>query len=341
VEEKKKYARSLLKILGLESIANRVIGVNAADGISADQRKRVTIGVEMAADPAILFLDEPTSGLDSFGAERVMTAVRNIAGRGTSVVCTIHQPSATIFGMFTHLLLLKKGGFTTYFGPIGKSEGDYSVLLDYFSAMGHAMKPHQNPAEFILEVTGAGIPKTDDAKPDPAAAEHAEKDVEMGHKDENFYVEAYKHSQFYADTEQKLAAGIFPAVEKVDDEEKSRWRKIKERLTDRYASTYLQQFTQTMKRSFLAYWRSPEEFLQKVTVPFVLGVIIGTYFLQLNDTQQGAFQRGGLLYFSMLVSNLLGIRTPPPSLPPRSFSTVASFFSMALTHHSRLMNMQS
>ena len=62
-----------------------------------------------------------------------MTAVKNIASRGTSVVCTIHQPSATIFGMFTHLLLLKKGGFTTYFGPIGQEEGDYSVLLDYFS----------------------------------------------------------------------------------------------------------------------------------------------------------------------------------------------------------------
>jgi ATP-binding cassette subfamily G (WHITE) protein 2 (SNQ2) len=280
----------------------------------------------MAADPAILFLDEPTSGLDSFGAERVMTAVRNIAGRGTSVVCTIHQPSATIFGMFTHLLLLKKGGFTTYFGPIGKSEGDYSVLLDYFSTMGHAMKPHQNPAEFILEVTGAGIPKTDDAKPaDPAAAEHAEqKDVEMGHKDENFYAEAYKHSDFCADTEKQLQAGIFPAAEKVDEEEKSRWRKIKERLTNRYASTYLQQFAQTMKRSFLAYWRSPEEFLQKVTVPLVLGVVIGTYFLQLNDTQQGAFQRGGLLYFSLLVSNLLGIRTAPPPSP--FLVSVASFF---------------
>jgi ABC-type multidrug transport system ATPase subunit len=144
--EKKKYARSLLRVLGLEQIANRVIGTNAADGISADQRKRLTIGVEMAADPALLFLDEvrssqshfsthrdcacvcesyhrcaalqqPTSGLDSFGAERVMLAVKNIAARGTSVVCTIHQPSATIFGMFTHLLLLKKGTHGTTATP--------------------------------------------------------------------------------------------------------------------------------------------------------------------------------------------------------------------------------
>jgi energy-coupling factor transporter ATP-binding protein EcfA2 len=107
-----------------------VIGSHAGDGISNDERKRVTMGVEMAADPAILFLDEvplpidcrvdefdldhpipmqPTSGLDSLGAERVMRAIKNIAARGTSVICTIHQPSKAIFSMFSHLLLLKKG----------------------------------------------------------------------------------------------------------------------------------------------------------------------------------------------------------------------------------------
>ena len=58
VEQKKQYARSLLSILGLERQADMVIGNNMQDGISADQRKRVTMGVEMAADPAILFLDE-------------------------------------------------------------------------------------------------------------------------------------------------------------------------------------------------------------------------------------------------------------------------------------------
>jgi hypothetical protein len=118
-----------------------------------------------------------------------MKAVQNISSRGTPVVCTIHQPSATIFGLFTHLLLLKKGtntshdttrpttrhdttrhtpptfltlfsiagGYTTYFGPIGERPGDCSIMLDYFSsALGRQLKPFQNPAEFILEVTGAG-----------------------------------------------------------------------------------------------------------------------------------------------------------------------------------------
>jgi hypothetical protein len=94
-----------------------------------------------------------------------------------------------------------------------------------------------------------------------------------------------------------------------DEEEQSRWEKIKQRLLHRYASNYVVQFTQVIKRSFLAYGRSPEEFLQKVLGPLVLGIIIGTFFLQFDNTQQGAFQRGSLLYFSMLIANLLGIRT--------------------------------
>ncbi len=78
---------------------------------------------------------------------------------------------------------------------------------------------------------------------------------------------------------------------------------------DRYASTYVDQFVQLLKRSFLAYWRTPDDFLQKVTVPLVLGIILGTYFLQLNDTQQGGSQRVALLFYCLLISNLLGIRS--------------------------------
>jgi ABC-type lipoprotein export system ATPase subunit len=58
IEQKKRYARSLLTVLDLKKQAHMVIGNNTLDGISADQRKRVTMGVEMAADPAILFLDD-------------------------------------------------------------------------------------------------------------------------------------------------------------------------------------------------------------------------------------------------------------------------------------------
>ena len=72
-----------------------------------EQRKRLTIAVELVANPSIIFMDEPTSGLDARAAAIVMRAVRNIVNTGRTIVCTIHQPSIDIFESFDELLLLK------------------------------------------------------------------------------------------------------------------------------------------------------------------------------------------------------------------------------------------
>ena len=66
-------------------------------GLSVEQRKRLTIAVELVANPSIVFMDEPTSGLDARAAAIVMRTVRNTVDTGRTVVCTIHQPSIDIF----------------------------------------------------------------------------------------------------------------------------------------------------------------------------------------------------------------------------------------------------
>ena len=55
----------ILVILGLSAISDDIIGDEENRGISGGQRRRLNIGMELAADPLVLFLDEPTSGLDS------------------------------------------------------------------------------------------------------------------------------------------------------------------------------------------------------------------------------------------------------------------------------------
>lgn len=65
-------------------------------GLSIEQRKRLTIAVELVANPSVVFMDEPTSGLDARAAAIVMRAVRNTVNTGRTVVCTIHQPSIDI-----------------------------------------------------------------------------------------------------------------------------------------------------------------------------------------------------------------------------------------------------
>ena len=69
--------------------------------------KRLAVACGMATNPAIIFLDEPTSGLDSYLAHQVVDLLSQLTKRGTTIICTIHQPSSDIFQMFDNLLLLR------------------------------------------------------------------------------------------------------------------------------------------------------------------------------------------------------------------------------------------
>ena len=120
--------------------------------MNAGQRKRLTIGVELAARPELLlFLDEPTSGLDSDTAWAICVLLRRLADQGQSILCTMHQPSAALFQMFDRLLVLTEGGQSIYFGDIGARS---SAVIDYFENHGARFcNPHENPAEWLMEVT--------------------------------------------------------------------------------------------------------------------------------------------------------------------------------------------
>lgn len=96
--------------------------------MSFEQRKRISIGIELAANPSILFLDEPTTGLDSRAAQIIIRNIRSIAASGRTIVCTIHQPSTPIFFSFDRLLLLQRGGKIVYFGDLGEN---CNKLIDY------------------------------------------------------------------------------------------------------------------------------------------------------------------------------------------------------------------
>ena len=97
------------------------------------QRKRLSIAVELVANPSVIFMDEPTSGLDGHAAAVVMRCVRAVANMQRTIVCTIHQPSAEIFGSFDVLVLLQTGGRMMYCGPLGHLAVD---LISYFSSAG-------------------------------------------------------------------------------------------------------------------------------------------------------------------------------------------------------------
>ncbi|ODV86673.1 hypothetical protein CANARDRAFT_6249 [[Candida] arabinofermentans NRRL YB-2248] len=151
--EKDAYVENVIHILEMSKYADAIVGV-AGEGLNVEQRKRLTIGVELAAKPQLLlFLDEPTSGLDSQTAWSICQLMRKLADNGQAVLCTIHQPSAILLQEFDRLLFLARGGRTVYFGDLGEN---CETLIEYFEANGaHPCPPHANPAEWMLEVIGA------------------------------------------------------------------------------------------------------------------------------------------------------------------------------------------
>eukprot|EP00208_Stichococcus_sp_RCC1054_P006723 CAMPEP_0206141786 /NCGR_PEP_ID=MMETSP1473-20131121/14100_1 /ASSEMBLY_ACC=CAM_ASM_001109 /TAXON_ID=1461547 /ORGANISM="Stichococcus sp, Strain RCC1054" /LENGTH=1124 /DNA_ID=CAMNT_0053536477 /DNA_START=231 /DNA_END=3601 /DNA_ORIENTATION=+ len=86
------FVEEVLKLVELEPVRGNIVGKPGESGLSVEQRKRLTIAVELVANPSVVFMDEPTSGLDARAAAIVMRTVRNTVNTGRTVVCTIHQP---------------------------------------------------------------------------------------------------------------------------------------------------------------------------------------------------------------------------------------------------------
>ncbi|KAL5450460.1 hypothetical protein PMIN07_008826 [Paraphaeosphaeria minitans] len=156
--EKIAYVGTIIDLLELHDLEHTLIGRLGA-GLSVEQRKRVTIGVELVSKPSILiFLDEPTSGLDGQAAYNTVRFLRKLADVGQAVLVTIHQPSAQLFAQFDTLLLLAKGGKTVYFGDIGDNA---NKIKEYFGRYGMPCPPGANPAEHMIDVV-SGSKSTQD-----------------------------------------------------------------------------------------------------------------------------------------------------------------------------------
>lgn len=149
-KEKIEYVDRIIEILKMEEYSDCVAG-DAGFGLNVEQRKKLSIATELVAKPSLLlFLDEPTSGLDSQSSWSIVQVMKELAKAGQAILCTIHQPSATLFEEFDRLLLLRSGGQTAYFGEIGEHS---HTVIEYFENEG-AKKcvEKDNPAEYILDV---------------------------------------------------------------------------------------------------------------------------------------------------------------------------------------------
>ncbi|KAL9035941.1 MAG: hypothetical protein Q9180_004584, partial [Flavoplaca navasiana] len=254
-KEKLDYVDEVIKVLEMESYADAVVGV-PGEGLNVEQRKRLTIGVELAAKPALLlFLDEPTSGLDSQTAWSICQLLRKLANNGQAILCTIHQPSAVLFQEFDRLLVLASGGRTVYFGDIGENS---KTLTNYFESNGsRKCGVEENPAEWMLDVIGA--------------APGSQNTIEWP---EVWWDSPEKQQIKEQLSEMKRTLSIKP----VDQEPTALYE---------FAETFATQLLLVLRRVFQQYWRTPSYLYSKFLLCVASGLFIGFSFWDSPLSQQG------------------------------------------------------
>ncbi|KAL4876947.1 ABC-2 type transporter-domain-containing protein [Aspergillus karnatakaensis] len=255
-QERLDYVEEVLVLLGMQSYADAVVGVPGV-GLNVEQRKRLTIAVELVARPQLLlFLDEPTSGLDSQTSWSILDLIETLTKHGQAILCTIHQPSAMLFQRFDRLLFLAKGGRTVYFGEVGENS---SILTSYFERNGgHAITDGENPAEWMLDVIGA------------APGSHSDIDwpaVWNGSPEKQAVYDHLAHLKSTLSAKPKEEAS--PAEYK------------------EFAVSTTVQLKETLIRVFTQYWRSPTYIYSKLILSILTALYNGFSFYMAKNTRQG------------------------------------------------------
>lgn len=263
-QEKIDYVEEVIKLLEMTEYADAVVGV-PGEGLNVEQRKRLTIGVELAAKPALLlFLDEPTSGLDSQTSWAILDLLDKLKKNGQAILCTIHQPSAMLFARFDRLLFLKSGGQTVYFGEVGANS---KILIDYFVRNGgKPCPPAANPAEWMLEVIGA------------APGSHTDID----------WFKTWRESPEYAEVQEHLADLKFERSQQTNLARTVSAQKREDKAAYReFAAPFGEQLREVTVRVYQQYWRTPSYIYSKTVLCIMSGLFIGFSLYNTPNTMQG------------------------------------------------------
>ncbi|KAJ1697900.1 hypothetical protein LUZ63_006412 [Rhynchospora breviuscula] len=238
------FVEEIMELVELNVLRDSIVGLPNIDGLSTEQRKRLTIAVELVANPSIIFMDEPTSGLDARAAAIVMRTVRNTVNTGRTVVCTIHQPSIDIFESFDELLLMKLGGRVIYAGELGRHS---QKLIEYFEAIPGVpkIKPDHNPATWMLEITTPAV----------------EAELNLN------FAEVYAHSAQYQRNQDLIKELSIPAPDTRDLS-----------FPTKYSQNFTTQCVANFWKQYWSFWRNPGYNATRMLMTVLVGLLFGTMF---------------------------------------------------------------
>eukprot|EP00041_Stephanoeca_diplocostata_P018664 m.392675 g.392675 ORF g.392675 m.392675 type:complete len:672 (+) comp21081_c0_seq1:174-2189(+) len=276
-KEKIGRANEVIDQLGLADCRDTRIGNAMRRGVSGGERKRASIGIELITNPRILFLDEPTSGLDSYTAYHIMETIKTLTQHGRSVICSVHQPREKIFHLFDKIMLLSKGT-TCYYGP-------QTGVRDFFTAAGHPCPPQENLADFLLDTCTIDVRNKEIMQSSVARVEALQ--------------HYYTQTTYAADTDRESKQFLACAEDVASHDQPVDH--------DSWNLTWAGEFSILISRAWKNVTREPRTTIIAFMQSFIMALVVGLIFWDIQDDQAGISNLKGLMFFIVLNNSFMAL----------------------------------
>ncbi|XP_015122195.1 ATP-binding cassette sub-family G member 4 [Diachasma alloeum] len=302
-QTKEQIIKEILVTLGLfDHQATR------ASRLSGGQQKRLSIALELVNNPTVMFLDEPTTGLDSSTCMQVVQLLKVLARQGRTIVCTIHQPSASLFQLFDQVLVVANG-YCLY-------QGATDQLVPYLESVKLPCPIYHNPADYVIELACGehGYDKIENL----VNASDNGRNLQWFNNKERFVssievaIDSSKGGEQTPDADEKR--GKF-------DEEESEKSSILKKLRKKkslQATSQLHQLKILLQRGFIKSKRDTTLTYLRLLVNIFTGIMLGTLFIGAGNQGHRVLENYNLLFailmHHMMTSMMLTVLTFPSEM---------------------------
>lgn len=278
----------VMAMLGLSHTINSRVGNDFVRGVSGGERKRVSIAEATLCGSPLQCWDNSTRGLDSANALEFCKTLNLMAKySGTTCAVAIYQASQSAYDVFDKVTVLYEGR-QIYFGRTDEAK-------EFFTTMGFDCPERQTTADFLTSLTSP-----------------AERIVKPGYENRvprtpDEFAEAWKTSAAYKSLMKEIDEydQSYPlggeALQKFVDSRRAMQAK-NQRVRSPYTLSVVQQINLCMVRGFQRLKGDASLTLSQLIGNFIMALIIGSVFYNLEDTTDSFYSRGALLFFAVLLN---------------------------------------
>lgn len=278
----------VMAMFGISHTMNTRVGNEFIRGVSGGERKRVTISEAALSGAPLQCWDNSTRGLDSANAIEFCRTLRLQTELFNSTACvSIYQAPQTAYDFFDKAVVLYEGR-QIFFGRADEAK-------QYFINLGFECPARQTTPDFLTSMTSSlerivrpgfegKAPRTPDefATAWKNSAEYRALQVE---------IEEYKEAHPVGGPD----AVAFRAAKRAQQAKGQRKKSP-------FTLSYTQQIELCLWRGWKRLVGDPSLTVGALIGNFIMALIIGSVFYNLDDTSSSFFQRGALLFFACLMN---------------------------------------